>query len=188
MSNWSCSHNVPITSTLPSQTPEKSLASSSLYYPIRQIQLSAAHHPFWAFRSKPSWGPFTGFTPVYPCQAGAGEPQTEGDTAGLALQSQIKGRKHSSTVNRASMRLAALKFSSVTTTLCSSSLTKPSNKWWRKADLHSLHGLSNLWWSHKFISVEERVCSWFQQTTVLISLHINTQTPKNLSVWASWIM
>lgn len=128
MSNWSfqCSHIIRlITSTLPSLTPERSLASSSLHYPIRQIQLSAAHHLFSNFRSKPS----TGLTPEGPCQPGTGEPQTGHGPADLALLSQIKGRKHSYAANTTPMVLAVLKPSSVTTTLCSSSSTKPSNKW-----------------------------------------------------------
>lgn len=112
MPNWSflCSPITgPITSTIPSLTPEEILVSSSLYYPIRQIQLSAAHHPLSSFTSKPS----TGLTPEGTSQSGAGEPQTECDPADLALQSQIKAGKHSSSANTAPMLLAVLQLLSV---------------------------------------------------------------------------
>lgn len=62
---------------------KKSLASSSLHYPIRQIQLSAAHHPFSTFRSKSST-PCTGSLQKVHVSLVPGSPKLD-----VALQSWL---------------------------------------------------------------------------------------------------
>lgn len=167
------------TSTVPSHTPKKSLDSSTLHYPIRKIQISAA--PFSTLRSKTSLGSIQKVP-------GAGGPQAEWGFAvpDKGKEAQLIYSLAVGNILLIPVLLAVFKPSSVqllSVVLLSQNL--PINGEKKLICIHSMAWVT--YDDPTGLFLHRRASWWFQQTTVLISLHINIQIPKNLSAWAPWI-